>query len=146
MRASILLLLFLLAGCAPAVTLHSLERTESVPKGMYVGYALSTGELEHLRVVFLKAPGAKVDVEAASDFIRIIPMSYEQAVEFVRRTEPPQTLDIQTVRHRGDLIGYLLTYMPSIVVRRTDEWLEVDFYERDGKVHFVVNKRFKADG
>jgi hypothetical protein len=138
--------MFLLGACAPAVTLHNLERAERVPKGVYVGYAFSAGEMEHLRVVFLKAPAAKVDVEASSELIPIIPMTYEQAVEFVRRTDLPQSLDIQTVRHRGDLLGYLLTYEPPSVVKRTDEWLEVDFYERNGKIHFVVNKRFKADG
>jgi hypothetical protein len=87
-----------------------------------------------------------VDVVASSEFIQIMPMTYDQAAEFVRRTSLPQTLDIQTVRYRGDVIGYLLTYLPPSVVRRTDEWLEVDFYERDGKIHYVVNKRFKADG
>lgn len=146
MKALVLVLLLFLAGCAPAVTLHNLQRTEIVPKGTYVGYAFSAGEQEHLRVVFLKTPAAKVDVVASSEFVQIMPMTYDQAAEFVRRTNLPQTLDVQTVRYRGDVIGYLLTYLPSSVVRRSDEWLEVDFFERNGKVHFVAERKFKADG
>ena len=138
----VLFLISLLAflGCAQAVSTFTLRDHDSIPKTSYTTYLYSAGSAEKLRAVFLKSP--ETDVEIVPYSIQIITASgtLQDALNFMEKTAAYRRVNFQGVTYKGKTIGYLLTYDQPIFAR---ESIEVNLFERNGKVYFsVTEKRF----
>lgn len=134
-----LLLLTVSAGCAQTVRVQGVEGIESVPKLTYVIFFYSSGTADRLRAVFLKNPGSDVEVVADSVQIVMTRGTGEDAMALMQRGIH-EYIDVQSVSYKGNIIGYLLTQRMFYGPFARDT-IEVNLYERGGKLHFSVREK-----
>ncbi|MGE5239671.1 MAG: hypothetical protein ACM3ON_12815 [Chloroflexota bacterium] len=135
-------LLLLTAACAPTVTVSGIESIASIPKDTYFMYLYSGGQGGWTRVAFLKSLDAGVDVIPYSPQIAQSTGTFAEALAFMRGGSGYRDITTRQVNFRGKRIGYLLTFdLPSL----KKEDVEVNLYERAGKVHFSVREVIDSD-
>jgi len=134
----IFLILMVLAGCVQAVSTYSIDDYKTVPKGVYTAYLYSSGIGEKLRAVFLKSPDADVEVVPYSRQIITAKVTFSDALTFMEKVGDFKNISIEGVKYKEKTIGYLLTFSRPLSPRET---IEVNLYERDGKIYFAVTER-----
>lgn len=145
MKCSKLLLitvLAVLAGCIQAIDMYSIRDIDSIPQMEYTAYLYSSGEGEVLRAVFLKNPDSGIEVVPYSIQIATAKGTPADALKFMERGSSAGQIECQGVTYKGKPIGYLLT-------RRyygfSSESIEINLYEREGKVYFSVSEKKHDD-
>jgi hypothetical protein len=124
-----------LAGCAQAINTYGVGDIDAIPKVEYTAYHYSSGAGERLRAVFLKSPDSDIDVIPYSIQITTGKATPEEARKFMERGRYSKNIDYQGVTYKGKPIGYLLTYRYHSFSRDS---IEINLFERDGKVYFSV--------
>jgi len=127
-----------LAGCVQTVTTYSIDDYKTVPKVVYTAYFYSSGIGERLRAVFLKSPETEVEIVPYSRQITTEKATFSDALTFMEKVGDFKNISIQGVKYKEKTIGYLLTFARPVSPR---ESIEVNVYERDGKIYFSVTER-----
>ncbi len=131
-------LLLALASCVQAVTTYGIKDTNSIPKSKYVLYQYSSGEGERYRAVLLKNPESGVEIVPYSVQITTSEGTPEEALSFMGKSGLSRNVYSEGITYKGRLIGYLLTFGRNIFAK---ESIEVDLYERGGKIYFEVKEK-----
>ncbi len=135
-------LLLLTAACVPTVTMSGVESIASIPKETYILYLYSGGQGGRTRVAFVKSLDAGVDVIPYSPQIVQSTGIFGEAIAFMRGGSGYRDITTRQVNYKGKRIGYLLTFdLPSF----KKEDVEVNLYERAGRVHFSVREVIDSD-
>ena len=139
-RLSIIYVLALavLAGCVQTVTTYNIDDYKTVPKVVYTAYLYSSGIGERLRAVFLKSPETEVEIVPYSRQITTVKVTFSDALTFMEAVGDFKNISIEGVKYKEKTIGYLLTFSRPTSPR---ESIEVNVYERDGKIYFSVRER-----
>src|SRR5512140_2816277 len=137
MRISALLLFLFLLACAPAVTTVGVAGPGSIPQAVYTLYLYVAPSTPQLRAVFLKSPDAGVEVVPYSVQITTVTGTAGDALAFLENGAGYKRTSYQRVEVRGKTIGYLLVPERHSFARR---YIEIHFYERDGKIYFVPSE------
>jgi len=138
LKAFFLLTLLVFAGCVQAVSTYNIDDYKAVPKGVYTAYLYSSGIGEKLRAVFLKRPDADVEVVPYSRQIITAKVTFSDALTFMEKAGEFRNISIQGVKYKEKTIGYLLSFQRHASMR---ESIEVNLYERNGKIYFAVTER-----
>jgi hypothetical protein len=141
MRTVLLLILLSAVACAQAVTTSGIGTIDSIPKAAYMLYSYVAPATPQLRAVFLRSPDAGVEVVPYSVQITVSTGTAEDALAFLESGPGFKRTSFQRVEFRGKTIGYLLMPERHIFARR---YIEVNFYERDGKIYFLPSE-LRAD-
>jgi len=139
-RLSIIYVLALtaLAGCVQTVTTYNIDDYKMVPKVVYTAYLYSSGIGERLRTVFLKTPETDVEIVPYSIQITTAKVTFSDALTFMEKVGDFKNISIEGVKYKDKTIGYLLTFSRPTSPR---ESIEVNVYERDGKIYFSVTEK-----
>jgi hypothetical protein len=126
-------LLLTVIACAQTVTTAGIGTIDSIPRATYMMYSYVASTTPHLRAVFLRSPDAEVEVVPYSVQITTSTGTADDALAFLKRGAGFRRTSFQRVEFRGKTIGYLLMSERHSFARR---YIEVNFYERDGKIYF----------
>lgn len=139
-RLSVIAVLALtaIAGCVQTVTTYNIDDYKTVPKVVYTAYLYSSGIGERLRAVFLKTPETDVEIVPYSRQITTAKVTFSDALTFMEKVGDFRNISIQGVKYKEKTIGYLLTFERHASMR---ESIEVNLYERNGKIYFAVSER-----
>jgi hypothetical protein len=136
------LILLVLAGCTRTIQVQGVEKIEGISNLNYVTYLYSSGPGERFRAAFLKDPSSDLDVIASSIQIRKTTGTVEDAIGFMQRGQGYKRVDIQSVSYNNKHVGYLIT-QPAFALAR--EYIEVNLFERGGKIYFSVRENYYND-
>jgi hypothetical protein len=136
-RISALLLFLSLLACAQAVTTVGVAGPDSIPQAVYTMYLYVAPSTPQLKAVFLKNPDAGVEVVPYSVQITTMTGTAGDALAFVENGAGYKRTSFQRVEFRGKTIGYLLVPERHSFARR---YIEINFYERDGKIYFAPSE------
>ncbi len=145
LRNLMVVLLVISAGCAQTVQMQGVERADSIPKTTtYTAYFYAYGDADVFRAVLLKFPGGNEEIVPYSVQIYEAPSTFEDAMAFMQKGKGYRKVDVREVTYRGKAIGYLLTYpMYTGIFSRAS--VEVQVYERGGKIYFGVLESFPGN-
>ncbi len=139
-RIYIFLLLIISAGCAASVSSIRLEDVDVLPQKTFETYSYSAGIGETFRTVLLKDPDSPVIIVPYSVQIRKTVGTFDEAMLFMSRGKPYKGVHVQRVMYLGEKIGYLL-----VQPRRYGPYhigsIDVQLFERDGKIYFDVDEQ-----
>ena len=144
LRNLMVILLVTSAGCAQTVQMQDVERVDSIPKTTYTAYFYAYGEADLFRAVLLKFPESDAEIVPYSVQIYQATSTFEDAMAFMHKGKGYKNVDVREVTHRGKTIGYLLTYRTYTGIFSRGS-VEVQVYERGGKIYFGVRERFPTD-
>jgi hypothetical protein len=122
-------------GCARSLEMRSLESIGSLHGKTYEAYLYNFGN--RLKAVFLKSHDALVEIVPYSKQISTYQMTFNDALSFMRGIRHKR-IKVRSVHFEGRTIGYILT-SPTFHLFRRDT-IDVQFFERDGKVYFSVRE------
>ena len=137
----LLLVSLAFSGCAQTVSTHGMKDINSIPMTKHTLYLYSSGEGERFRVVLMKSPESDIEIVPYSVQITTVSGTLEDAVFFMKKSRIYKDISFERVTYKSKLIGYLLTFGRSTFAQ---ESIEVDLYERAGKVYFAVQEK-KSD-
>jgi len=138
----LLLLPFLIFGCAQDLRFHDLGKKEKVPAISYEAYFFVAGISERSRAVFLKMPDVEIAVEPASPEIVSTTATYSEAMTFMIEKRLMRSITTQTVTYKDKPLGYLLTYDQAGV---NGENVITNLYERGGKIYFSAREDSRSN-
>lgn len=135
-RILVIFLFFSLAGgCASTLVTERLKGVDNVPNVRYDAYLYSSGESERFRAVLLLNPDSKAEVVYSARQVEKAPATVREAIAFMQKGVGHWPVEVRRVELRGSTVGYLLLRVRSTgLVPR--EHLEVNLFEKDGKIHF----------
>ena len=139
-RLVLLLLSFLIFGCAQDLRFHNLAKKEKVPSISYEAYFFVAGIAEKSRAVFLKMPDVDISIEPASPEIVSTTATYAEAMTFMIEKRLMRSITTQTVTYKDKPLGYLLTYDNAGV---NGEKVITNLYERGGKIYFSAQEGYE---
>ncbi len=134
MRYMQLIILLAIIACAPPITTVGVGTLDAIPKASYTMYAYAAPSAPQLKAVFLKSPDAAVEVVPYSVQIITAAATPEEALALIEKGPGFKRIFFQRVDLRGKTIGYLLVPERYSFARH---YIEVNLYEREGKVYFV---------
>ena len=124
-----------LLGCAQTVSTYSLGGIDALPKVNYTQYQYSSGASERLRAVLLKDPESDIEIIPYSIQITTSKGTLDDAYHFLDRGIAQRHISVLGVRYQEKTIGYLLVPDKRMFSRDS---IEVNVYERNGKIYFSV--------
>ncbi len=136
------LLLLPVVACVPAVSTIGVGGPESIPQAVYTMYLYSAPDTPQLKTAFLKNQDAGVEVVPFSVQITTASGTVKDALDYVGERPGFRRVAIQRVELKGNTIGYLLLPERHSFARR---YIEVNFYERNGKILLVPSEQGVAD-
>ncbi len=137
-RIAALLLFLPVIACTRAVTTTGVGDPDSIPQAVYTMYLYVAPTAPQLRAVFMKTPDADVEVVPFSVQITAASGTARDALAFLEERPGFRRMSAQRVELRGKTIGYLLMPERHSFARR---YIEVNFYERRGKIYFVPSEQ-----
>ena len=137
-RIAALLLFLPVLACTQAVTTVGVADPDSIPQAVYTMYLYVAPATPQLRAVFLKNPDAGVEVVPFSVQITGATGTAGDALAFIDGGRGFKRVSFQRVELRGKTIGYLLVPQRHSFARR---YIEVNFFERNGKIYFVPSEQ-----
>jgi hypothetical protein len=142
-RYVLLLLIFLLAGCAQNIRYHDFSARDKMPRMSYEAYFYIEGSGDKSRAVFLKQPDVNIEIVTSSPQITASTATYAEAISYMDEARGLRMVDTQVVTYKDRPLGYLITYNADR--RRTTEITQivVELYELNGRIYF--NAREKLD-
>jgi hypothetical protein len=132
-----LFVLLTVIACAQTITTTGIATLDSIPKATYTMYTYVAPATPQLRAVFLKSPDAGVEVVPYSVQITTATGTVDDALAFLEKGPGFKRTSFQSVEFRGKTVGYLLVPERHSFARR---YIEVNLYERDGKIYFVPSE------
>lgn len=138
MRIIKLIMLFTVIACSQSISIVGIGTIDSIPKATYTMYSYVAPSAPQLRAVFLKSPDSDVEVVPYSVQITTATATPDEALAWVEKGPGFKRIFFYRVDFRGKTIGYLLMPERHSFARR---YLEVNIYERDGKIYFVPSEQ-----
>lgn len=135
-------MMLLASGCAQTVTTFKVETIDKGAKGPYLLYLYSGGPGGWTRAAMLKALDVKVEIVPYAPEIVESMGTFAEAMTFMKEGKGYREIVTHGVTYKGRQIGFLLTYA---VYSYQKEPIEVDLYERGGKIHFSVREIIPSD-
>jgi hypothetical protein len=142
-KRTFLLLFFILlmAGCTQNIQRVEPSAGFRVPSITYQAYFFGEGQGNKSRAVFLKLPDVQVEIVFAPQQITETTATYGDALTYMYEEKGLRRVDTEIVNYKGKLLGYLLTYDHAPTKATTVIEIQVEFYERNGKIHFIARER-----
>ncbi len=137
-RIATLLLFLPVIACTKAVTTVGVADPNSIPEAVYTMYLYVAPATPQLRAVFMKNPDTGVEIVPFSVQITAATGTAGDALAFIDGGPGFKQVSFQRVELRGKTIGYLLVPRRHSFARRH---IEVNFYERSGKIYFVPSEQ-----
>lgn len=129
-------------GCAPTVTTFRVDTVDKGAKGPYLLYLYSGGQGGWTRAALLKTLDAAVEIVPYAPEIVESMGTFSEAMTFMKEGKGYREIVTRGVTYKGSQIGYLLTYA---VYSYQKEPIEVNLYERGGRIHFAVREIIPSD-
>ena len=143
-KRTFLLLFFILlmAGCTQNIQRLEPSAGFRVPSITYQAYFFGEGgHGNKSRAVFLKHPDVQVDIVFAPQQITETTATYGDALTYMYEEKGLRRVNTEIVNYKGKLLGYLLIYDDSPVKSTTIIEIQVELYERNGKIHFIAREK-----
>jgi hypothetical protein len=140
----ILLTLLLVAGCAQNLSFNSMENHKRTPNLSYEAYYYMDGQMDASRAVFLRYPGAPIEIESESSQITSTTSTFVQAEAFMNEVRGLRKVEIRYVTYKNKPLGYLFSYNDDIPAP-TERKVFVELYEGGGKIHFKAWEKLDQD-
>jgi hypothetical protein len=140
----IFLLLFMVlfaAGCTQNIQRIEPSAGYRVPSITYQAFFYGEGEGNKSRAVFLKHPDAQTDVVFAPQQITETTATYGDALTYMYEVKGLRRVNTEIVNYKDKLLGYLLIYDDTPIKATTIIEIQVELYERSGKIHFIARER-----
>jgi hypothetical protein len=146
-KRTFLLLFFILlmAGCTQNIQRIEPSAGFRVPSITYQTYFFVQGQGNKARAVFLKHPDVQVDIVFAPQQITETTATYGDALTFMYEEKGLRRVNTEIVNYKGKLLGYLLIYDDTPVKTNTIIEIQVELYEKNGKIHFIARERPDRD-
>ncbi|UCE79540.1 MAG: hypothetical protein JSV13_02605 [Nitrospiraceae bacterium] len=139
-RNTIFLLLVLASACAYSVSSIRLEEVDTIPQKSFETYLYSAGFGEIFRAILLKDPDSLVEIVPYTVQIRKATGTFDDAILFMSRGRLYKRVHVQSIMYKGEKIGYLLT-QPRKYGPYNIGYVEVNLFERSGKIYFDVDEK-----
>ena len=142
-KKTFLLLFFILlmAGCTQNIQRIEPSAGYRVPSITYQAYFYVQSQGNKSRAVFLKHPDVQVDIVFAPQQITETTATYGDALTYMYEEKGLRRVNTEIVNYKGKLLGYLLIYDDSPVKSTTIIEIQVELYERNGKIHFIAREK-----
>lgn len=137
-----IIMIFTVIACAQSVATVGVNSIDTIPNAKYTMYLYVAPSSSQLRAAFLKSPDSDVEVVPYSVQITTSSATMDEAFTQVQRGHGFKRLSLLRVDLRGKTVGYLMVPERHSFARR---YIEVNLYERNGKVYFVPSEQGEND-
>jgi hypothetical protein len=139
----LVLLIFVLAGCAQNIRFQNIETQKRAPNISYEAFFYMEGSGDKSRAVFLRHPEAQIEVVAVSPSITATTSAYSDAIAFMNEVRGLRKVETRYVTYKDKPLGYLITYDDENQATRGPTEIIIEIYEFRGKIHFKAMEKLE---